>query len=38
MIDTIRGDMKALREGFTEFRENTTAAADDLGLESSVLP
>ena len=38
MIDTLRGDMKALREGFTEFWENTTAAADDLGLESPVLP
>lgn len=38
MIDTLRGDMKALREGFSEFWENTTAAADDLGLESPVLP
>lgn len=37
MTDTLRGDMKALREGFTEFGENTMAAADDLGLESPVL-
>ena len=38
MIDTLRGDMKALWEGFTKFWENTTAAADDLGLERPVLP
>ena len=38
MIDTLRGDMKALQEGFTKFWENTTAAADDLGLERPVLP
>lgn len=38
MIDTLRGDMKALREGFAEFWTNTTVAADELGLESPVLP
>ena len=38
MIDTLRGDLKAIREGFGEFWENTTAAADDMGLESPVLP
>ena len=38
MIDTLRGDMKALRAGFAEFWGNTTAAADELGLESPVLP
>lgn len=36
MIDTLKGDMKALREGVTEFWENTTAAANHL--ESLVLP
>lgn len=38
MIDTLRGDLKAIREAFGEFWENTTAAADDMGLESPVLP
>ncbi|KAL2092995.1 hypothetical protein ACEWY4_010307 [Coilia grayii] len=38
MLDTLRGDLKVIREGFAEFWENTTAAADALGLETPVLP
>lgn len=38
MIDTLREDLKFLRERFRDFWENTTTAAHDLNLESPTVP
>ena len=38
LVDTLRGDIVSLREGFQQLWENTTTAATDLDLRSPVLP